>query len=96
MATGVWVIICAMTPILQRDEEGVVQWGEGGMKAQPAKAEEEREVEEGVEQHSKAAGTQTEKRKQISLYCQQGKNLLCFYITAELALQIKDKENLAL
>lgn len=43
MTTGVWVIICAMTPILQGETIG--GWEEKGMKTELANAEEESKEE---------------------------------------------------
>lgn len=54
---------------------------EDGMKAEPAKAEEGREEGRAQEQHSKAAGTQTEKkgkRKQIFFLLAAGKEPFMF------------------
>lgn len=52
METGVWVIICAMTPILQREDKG------GGWNENRAgRGREEEEEEEG--------SSREEKRKQI-------------------------------
>lgn len=81
MATGVWVIICAMTPILQREDGGMEErrGEEAGMKAQPAKQRKEGGKEGGrgaAEQSSRDPDrNKKEKENRFSFYWQQQENL---------------------
>lgn len=98
MATGVWVIICAMTPILQREDGGMeeLRGEEAGMKAEPAK--QRREGGGGAAEQSSRDPDRNKKEKEnrFSFCWQQGKNLFVFSYNEENSLGKKWRENASL